>query len=46
MTKIAIKSMTVEIKAAQDFKSTAGLISKHIAGAFMTIKGALVKINS
>jgi type VI secretion system secreted protein VgrG len=45
-TKILIKSQLVEIKASMAFKSTAGLISKHIAKGFMTIKGALVKINS
>jgi type VI secretion system secreted protein VgrG len=44
-TSITLKAPTVEVKATQEFKSSAGLASEHKAGATMVIKGALVKIN-
>ena len=45
-SSITLKSPTVEVKAMQQFKSSAGAMSEHKAGALMDIKGALVKINS
>jgi type VI secretion system secreted protein VgrG len=45
-SSITLQSPTIEVKAAQTFKSGAGMTSEHKAGALMDIKGALVKINS
>ncbi len=45
-TSIKISSPKVEVSATQEFKSSAGMMSKHTAGAMMDIKGTLVKINS
>lgn len=44
--KITLKAPTVEIKAMQQFSSTAGMTSEHKAGLTFDIKGAMVKINS
>ena len=43
---IVLKAPTVEIKAQQQFTSTAGIASEHQAGLSFDIKGAMVKINS
>ena len=45
-SSITLKSPTIEVKATQSFKSTAGMTSEHKAAALMDIKGAMVKINS
>ena len=44
--RITLKAPTVEIKAMQQFSSTAGMNSEHKAGMMFDIKGAMVKINS
>ncbi len=44
--KITLESPTIEIKASMEFKSGAGMLSEHKAGAIFDIKGALVKINT
>lgn len=45
-SSITIKSPNIEIKAGQNYKSSAGITSEHKAGALMDIKGSLVKINT
>jgi len=45
-SKITLESLSIEVKASMEFKSTAGAKSEHAAGAVFDIKGALVKINS
>lgn len=45
-SSITLQSPTIEVKATQAFKSSAGMTSEHKAGALMDIKGAMVKINS
>ena len=44
--KITLESPTIEVKASMEFKSEAGMMSEHKAGAIFDIKAALVKINS
>ena len=44
--KISLSAKTVEIKAKMLFSSESDAISKHSAGALMSIDGKLVKINS
>lgn len=43
---IKLKSPTIEVSATMEFKSDAGMMSQHKAGAIFDIKGALVKINT
>ncbi|SUZ32329.1 Actin cross-linking toxin VgrG1 [Roseibaca ekhonensis] len=45
-SSITLKSPTVEVKAGMEFKSEAGMMSQHKAGAVYDIKGAVVKINT
>ncbi len=43
--KISLSAPTVEVKAAMEYKSSAGAKSEHKAGGLFDIQGALVKIN-